>query len=75
LRYGDEYESKVTNKWIGGMLSKRLGLKPLKSHGAFVIPVSELPRLKRLCEKYGVSYTWPTAVAAGHPLLPDVQAA
>lgn len=54
-RYGDDYERKITNKWIGGIIRKRLGLRPQKSHGTFVIPAEEMPKLKRLCERYGVS--------------------
>lgn len=53
-RYGDEYERKVTNKWIGGILRKRLGLKPQRVHGTFVIPLEDLPRLNRLREKFGL---------------------
>lgn len=53
-RYGDEYERKVTNKWIGNILRKRLGLKPQRVHGTFVIPLEDLPRLNRLREKFGL---------------------
>lgn len=52
-RYGDEYERKVTNKWIGGILRKRLGLKPQRVHGTFVIPLEDLPLLNRLRAKFG----------------------
>lgn len=54
-RYGDEYERKVTNKWIGGILRKRLGLKPQRVHGTFVIPLEDLPRLNRLRDKFGLA--------------------
>jgi hypothetical protein len=54
-RFGDEYERKVTNKWIGGILRKRLGLKPQRVHGTFVIPLEDLPRLNRLRQKYGLA--------------------
>jgi hypothetical protein len=53
-RYGEDYERKVTTKWIGGILRKRLGLRPQKSNGTFVIPLEDLPKLARLREKYGV---------------------
>jgi hypothetical protein len=56
-RYGDEYERKVTNKWIGGVLRKRLGLKPQRVHGSFVIPLEDLPTLQRLRKKYGLAET------------------
>lgn len=53
-RYGDDYERKVTTKWIGGILRKRLGLKPRRVHGTFVIAVEEVPKLSRLLVKYGI---------------------
>src|SRR5882724_972444 len=53
-RYGGEYERKVTPRWIGSILRRRLHLKPEKSHGNFVIPISEFPKLPRLYEKYGI---------------------
>ena len=54
-RYGEDYEKKITPRWIGFTIRKRLGLKTQKSHGQFVIPPSEIPKLNRLYEKYGIS--------------------
>ena len=54
-RYGEEYERKVSNKWIGGILRKRLGLKPQRVHGTFVIPLEDMPQLTRLREKFGLT--------------------
>jgi len=54
-RYGDDYERKVTTKWIGGIVRKRLGLKPQRVHGTFVIPLEDLPKIKRLRDKYGIA--------------------
>jgi hypothetical protein len=53
-RHGEEYDRKVTAKWIGGIIRKKLQLKTQKSHGVFVIPPSEKPKLERLYEKYGI---------------------
>jgi hypothetical protein len=53
--YGEEYERKITNKWIGSIVRKKLNLKTHKSNGIYVIPIEELPKLKRLYEKYGVN--------------------
>jgi hypothetical protein len=53
-RHGDDYERKITTKWIGSVIRKRLTLKTHKSHGVFVIPLSEEPKLARLYEKYGI---------------------
>ena len=54
-RHGMDYERKVTSKWIGNIIRKRLNLKTQKSHGIYVIPISEQPKLDRLYEKYGTA--------------------
>src|SRR5947199_2835251 len=53
-RHGMDYERKVTSKWIGTIIRKKLNLKTQKSHGVYVIPLSEKPKLERLYEKYGI---------------------
>ena len=53
-RYGDEYDRNITPKWIGSIIRKRFNLRTHKSHGVFVIPTLEQPKLKRLYEKYGI---------------------
>ena len=50
-----DYERKVTSKWIGNIIRKKLNLKTQKSHGVYVIPLSEQPKLDRLYEKYGTA--------------------
>jgi len=53
--YGAEYERSVTPKWLGGIIRRKLRLKTQKSsHGVFVIPPDEIPKLKRLYERYGI---------------------
>ena len=55
-RYGGEYERKITNKWIGSVIRKKLHLKTQKSEGIFVIPLlEEQPKLDRLYQKYGLA--------------------
>ena len=53
-RHGEEYDRRVTAKWVGSVIRKKLHLKAQKSHGVFVIPVTEKPKLERLYEKYGI---------------------
>lgn len=53
-RHGEEYERKITTKWVGSILRKKLSLKTQKSHGIYIIPSSEIPKLARLYEKYGI---------------------
>ena len=54
-RHGEEFEKKVTPRWVGYVIRRKLGLKPQKQHGVFVIPVSEELKLTRLYERYGLS--------------------
>lgn len=53
-QHGEDYERKVTARWIGFIVRRRLGFKAQKRHGAFVIPVDELGKLAHLREKYGL---------------------
>ena len=49
------YERKVTARWVGFLLRKKLRLELQRLHGVFVIPLAEGPKLRRLYEKYGLS--------------------
>lgn len=53
-RHGLEYDRRVSTRWIGYVVRRRLLLATHKSHGTFVITPSELPKLDRLYEKYGI---------------------
>jgi hypothetical protein len=53
-RHEGDYDRKITTKWIGGIIRRRLQLRTQKSHGVFVIPGSEKFKLARLYERYGV---------------------
>src|SRR3989344_5814363 len=50
LRYGDEYERRITAKAIGGVIRHKLGLLTQKSHGVYIIPPAERAKLERLYE-------------------------
>lgn len=52
--HGEDYDRKITQRWIGGVLRSRLHVKTRKSHGLFVIPPDECPKLKRLYDRYGI---------------------
>ena len=68
-RHGLDYERKVTSKWIGTIVRKRLNLKTQKSHGVYVIPPSEQPKFERLYEKYGISTDEPKPE---HTVAPEI---
>jgi len=54
-RHEGDYDRKITAKWIGTIVRRRLNLRPQKSHGVYVIPPSERSKLDRLYEKYAVA--------------------
>jgi hypothetical protein len=63
-RFGAEYQRPISARWLGSILRKRLNLQPYKSHGVYVLPASEWPKVQLLCERYGIT----TTVAAADPL-------
>jgi len=54
-RYQDDYDRKVTPKWIGTVIRRKLHLRTERSRDGFAIPRSEGPGIERLMEKYGVT--------------------
>ncbi len=53
-RHGTDYEKKLTTKWIGAVIRKKLNLKTYRTREGYVISAQELSKLERLYEKYGV---------------------
>lgn len=53
-RFGQEYDRPITNRFIGGILRRRLRLSTYKSHGVYVVPAAEKPKVDQLCIRYGV---------------------
>src|SRR6266852_4818221 len=53
-RHGTDYERKITSKWIGNIIRKKLNVRMQKSDGLLSIPLSEKPKLERLFERYGI---------------------
>lgn len=53
-QFGMEYERQITHRWIGTIVRKKLRLRTQKVHGNFAVPLTERPKIDRLCEKYGV---------------------
>lgn len=54
-RFSGEYERPITGRFIGGILRKRLRLATYKSHGVYVVPISEKLKVDELCVRYGVT--------------------
>jgi hypothetical protein len=53
-RYGDEYERRVTPRWVGSLVRRRLGLRPSRTTGIFTLGPEEVARLSSLYSRYGV---------------------
>lgn len=70
-RFGDEYDTKVTTKWIGGIVRRKLLLRTQKSHGVFIIPRGEYPKLDLLFEKHGIATDATSVTTVGpEPVVP-----
>src|SRR5712692_9087214 len=54
-RHGDDYERKITTKWIGNVIRRKLQLRPVRVSSGYVIPPEELPKLDRLYARYGIA--------------------
>lgn len=54
-QFGADYERPITNRYIGSLLRRRLRIATYKSHGTYVVPLSEGEKLKLLCVRYGVA--------------------
>jgi hypothetical protein len=64
-RHGQDYERKITTKWIGWLIRKRLGLKTQRTDQGYLISFMETERLQRLYDHYGIA-----PVAADRPEAP-----
>lgn len=58
-RFGAEFERPVTPRYIGSLLRNRLHLTSYKSHGTYMVPVSEKTKVDTLCARYGVTVHGP----------------
>ena len=53
-RHGDEYERRITPRWIGSLVRRRLGLKPSRTTGIFTLGPEEVARLAALYKRFGL---------------------
>lgn len=54
-RHGADYDRPITNRYIGFLVRNRLRLSSRKSHGVYVVPLSEKPKIQALCKRYGIA--------------------
>jgi hypothetical protein len=69
-RHGMDHERKVTTKWIGGVIRKRLGLQTQRSSEGYLI-VAEKAKLLCLYDKYGMG-SQETSDATGDLAQPPI---
>jgi len=69
-RYGAEYERRVTPRWIGSLVRRRLGLKPSRSTGLFTLGPEDVARLKALYVRYGLE---PAATDVAEPPVEEAE--
>ena len=53
--YAEDYERAISNKWIGGIIRRKLHIETHKSAGNYVIPITEAPKLDVLYDRYGIT--------------------
>lgn len=53
-RFGSEYDRPITNRWVGGIVRKRLHIFTYKTQGVFAVPATERSKVKALCARYGI---------------------
>ena len=62
LRFGDEYDRPITNRFLGGVLRNRLGLPLYKTKGVIAASLKDRARLTALFTRYGVGESeWKSA--------------
>jgi hypothetical protein len=69
--FGSDYGSPVSSRWIGAILRRKLNLATAKSHGLFVVPMTERPKLAELWARYGISEEDADAFLGTTGPLPD----
>jgi hypothetical protein len=53
-RFGNDYERRVTPRWIGSLIRRRLGLRPSRSTGVFTLGPEDVAGLRSLYARYGI---------------------
>ena len=52
--HGSDYDRHISPRWIGSVLRQRLRLIPVKSHGVYVLPLTDEAKLAALYGRYGL---------------------
>lgn len=52
---GRDHSRPITYRYVGEIIRKRLHLITYKSHGVYVVPMTEKPKIEHLCVRYGIT--------------------
>jgi len=52
--HGADHRRPITPRYVGSLLRRRLNLLLYKSNGVYVVPSTEWPKVRELCQRYGV---------------------
>lgn len=50
----DDLGRPMSNKWVAGVVRRQLGLKTLRQGGVYIVPPSEVPKVRALALRYGL---------------------
>jgi len=70
-QYEDEYNYKITAKWIGGLVRKKLHLKTERRKEGYVIEPGEKEKINWLLERYGIKPSKETQPTTGAQQTPE----
>jgi hypothetical protein len=52
-RFGGDFERPITNRYVGSLLRRSVGIRPYKSHGTFQVPLDR-ERIATRAVQYGI---------------------
>jgi hypothetical protein len=53
-KVGTDFERLITPRYVGQIIRKRLRIATYRTHGVYVVPVTERDKVLFLAERYGV---------------------
>ena len=54
-KYSEGYDRPITHRFIGNIIRAKLHLFTYKSHGNYVLPMSEASKIVEMCKRFGVN--------------------
>ncbi len=54
-QFGSDHSRPITHRYVGEIIRKRLHLATYKSHGVYVVPMTEKTKIEHLCDRYSIT--------------------